>query len=82
MWRDPQPKWTSSGGRVVQLGDAAHTFLPGSGNGGTQAMEDAVSLAPCIYKAGGKERVPDAPRVNNLLRFERVSCLPAFGVLN
>lgn len=28
MWRDPQPKWTSQGGRVLQLGDAAHTFLP------------------------------------------------------
>ena len=28
MWRDPQPRWTSPGGRVVQLGDAAHTFLP------------------------------------------------------
>lgn len=27
MWRDPQPRWTSPGGRVVQLGDAAHTFL-------------------------------------------------------
>jgi len=23
MWRDPQPKWTSPGGRVVQLGAAA-----------------------------------------------------------
>ena len=34
MWRDPQPKWTSPFGRVVQLGDAAHTFLPSSGNGG------------------------------------------------
>ena len=21
MWRDPQPKWTSPGGRVVQLGE-------------------------------------------------------------
>lgn len=31
MWRDPQPKWTSPGGRVIQLGDAAHTFLPDSG---------------------------------------------------
>jgi hypothetical protein len=22
-WRDPQPKWTSDGGRVIQLGDSA-----------------------------------------------------------
>ncbi|KAK6398138.1 hypothetical protein LTR65_003218 [Meristemomyces frigidus] len=82
MWRDPQPQWTSPGGFVVQLGDAAHTFLPSSGNGGTQAMEDAISLAACIAMAGSKEHIPDATRVHNLLRFERVSCLQAFGVLN
>lgn len=28
MWRDPQEKWSSPGGYVVQLGDSAHTFLP------------------------------------------------------
>ncbi|KAH6698284.1 hypothetical protein BKA61DRAFT_497309 [Leptodontidium sp. MPI-SDFR-AT-0119] len=86
MWRDPQPKWTSPGGRVVQLGDAAHTFLPQSGNGGTQAMEDAISLATCISIAAmvknPKESIPDATRVHNLLRFERVSCLQAFGPVN
>ena len=82
MWRDPQPTWTSPCGLVVQLGDAAHTFLPSSGNGGTQAIEDAVSLAACISKAGSKEKIPHATRVHNLLRFERVSCLQAFGVKN
>ena len=86
MWRDPQPTWTSPGGRVVQLGDAAHTFLPQSGNGGTQALEDAVSLGTCIALAvaegDGKQNLSDATRVHNLLRFERVSCLQAFGVQN
>ena len=28
MWRDPNSQWTSPGGRVIQLGDAAHSFLP------------------------------------------------------
>lgn len=79
MWRDPQPKWTSPGGHIIQLGDTAHTFLPSSGNGGTQAIEDAVSLATCVAIAG-KDRVPDATRVHNLLRFERVSFLQAVGV--
>jgi 2-polyprenyl-6-methoxyphenol hydroxylase-like FAD-dependent oxidoreductase len=81
MWRDPQPNWVSPGGRVVQLGDAAHTFLPTSGNGGTQAMEDAISLAACLDFAG-RDDVPSASRVHNLLRFERVSCLQALGVVN
>ncbi|KAK3699218.1 hypothetical protein LTR37_016579 [Vermiconidia calcicola] len=82
MWRDPQPTWTSPGARVVQLGDAGHTFLPSSGNGATQAIEDAVSLAACISMARSNEDIPDATRVHNLLRFERVSFLQAFGIKN
>lgn len=83
MWRDPQPNNVSPGGHVVQVGDAAHTFLPSSGNGGTQAMEDAISLAACISLINGsKASIPSATRVHNLLRFERVSCLQAFGVSN
>jgi hypothetical protein len=81
MWRDPRSVWTSPLGRVIQLGDAAHTFLPSSGNGGTQAIEDAISLASCLDVAG-KEHIAWATRVHNLLRFERVSCLQAFGVVN
>ncbi|CZT16375.1 related to fusarubin cluster-monooxygenase [Ramularia collo-cygni] len=77
MWRDPQHNWVSPRGFVVQLGDAAHTFLPSSGNGATQAIEDAVSLAACIAAA---KNIPDATRVHNLLRFERVSFLQAMGV--
>ena len=81
MWREPQPKWVSPAGHVVQLGDAAHTFLPSSGNGGTQALEDAISLATCL-RVAGRENIPQATRVHNLLRFQRVSCLQAFGVVN
>jgi len=81
MWRNPQEKWTSPGGHVVQLGDSAQTFLPSSGNGGTQALEDAVSLVACLAVAE-KDNIPDATRVHNLLRFERVSFLQAMGVGN
>ena len=31
-------------------------------------------------EAGSKQSIPDATRVHKLLRFERVSCLQAFGV--
>ncbi|KAF2164032.1 hypothetical protein M409DRAFT_68247 [Zasmidium cellare ATCC 36951] len=83
MWRDPNSQWTSPGGRVIQLGDAAHSFLPSSGNGGTQAIEDAISLATCLSLAHTTHQpLPLALRIHNLLRFERVSCLQAFGVLN
>lgn len=68
MWRDPRSNWVSPGsGRVVQVGDSAHTFLPSSGSGATQAMEDAISLATCL-QIGGKENVSVATRVHNKLR--------------
>ncbi|GIZ36578.1 hypothetical protein CKM354_000004800 [Cercospora kikuchii] len=81
MWRDPQPQWVSDGGRVVQLGDAAHPFLPTSGAGATMAMEDAFSLATCL-DLGGVDNVPLATLVHNKLRFERVSCAQKMGFKN
>lgn len=67
MWRDANQTWTSSGGRIIQLGDAAHSFLPTSANGGTQAVEDGISLAACLELAG-KDGVPLATRAHNHLR--------------
>ena len=63
FWRNPQPSWTSPGARVIQIGDAAHSFLPASGNGATQAIEDAVSLASCL-QIGGKENVAQSVRTH------------------
>ena len=68
VWRDPQSSWSSPEGRVIQLGDSAHTFLPSSGNGGTQAVEDAFSLATCL-QIGGKNNIPWAVKVHNKLRY-------------
>ncbi|OAL22161.1 hypothetical protein AYO22_07422 [Fonsecaea multimorphosa] len=81
LWRDPQPEWTSPGGRVVQIGDAAHSFLPTSGGGATQAVEDATSLAVCLA-TGGKDNLAVSTKVQQKLRFERVSCHQLKGFLN
>ncbi|KAK0491386.1 hypothetical protein IW261DRAFT_1354932 [Armillaria novae-zelandiae] len=78
MWRNPQPKWVSSMGRITQIGDAAHTLLPTSASGATMAMEDGITLAACL-QVGGKDDVPLAVRVYNELRFERVSCAQRAG---
>lgn len=48
LFRDPEPKWVSPGGRVTQAGDSAHPFLPTSANGASQAMEDSVTLATIL----------------------------------
>ncbi|KAI0892785.1 FAD/NAD(P)-binding domain-containing protein [Annulohypoxylon nitens] len=81
FWRNPQPSWASKGARVVLMGDAAHSFLPASGNGATQAMEDAVSLATCL-QLGGKQNVTEAVRTHVRFRFIRCSCAQKMGFSN
>lgn len=66
-WRDPQLNWASPASRVIELGDSAHSFLPSSGNGATQAFEDAVSLASCL-QIGSKENIAQAVNVHKALR--------------
>lgn len=66
-WRDGTKKWTSDGGRLLRLGDAAHSFFPTAGNGAVQALEDAVSIAECL-RLGGKKNVPIATKVHIELR--------------
>lgn len=68
VFRNPQSKWASTHGRVIALGDNAHTFLPASGNGATQAIEDAITIASCLELAGGKVSVPTAARAYVKLR--------------
>ena len=42
----PLPRWSQ--GRLALLGDAAHATAPTLGQGGCQAMEDAIWLARCL----------------------------------
>ncbi|KAI0143715.1 FAD/NAD(P)-binding domain-containing protein [Xylariaceae sp. FL1272] len=81
FWRNPQPSWSSPGGRVIQIGDAAHSFLPSSGNGATQAIEDAVSLASCL-QIGGKENIPVSVQTHIRFRFIRCACAQKLGFAN
>jgi 2-polyprenyl-6-methoxyphenol hydroxylase-like FAD-dependent oxidoreductase len=46
--RPPVSRWSS--GRVTLLGDAAHPMTPNLGQGGCQAIEDAVVLAECLSR--------------------------------
>ena len=66
-WEDPDPVWTSQSGRILQIGDAAHPFIPNSTSGATQAMEDGLSLAACL-RLGGKANVGLATKVHTKLR--------------
>ncbi|KAH6662542.1 putative MAK1-like monooxygenase [Halenospora varia] len=71
VYRDPLPTWVSKEGRICLLGDAAHPFLPTSAQGATQAVEDGVTLAVCLKRAG-KENVPAAVKSYQEIRYDRV----------
>ncbi|OQV09312.1 FAD binding domain-containing protein [Cladophialophora immunda] len=78
-WRDPLPRWTSKHSRMMVLGDAAHPFLPTSGQGAGQAIEDCATIAICLELAG-KTRVPLALQVCEKLRHSRASLAQKMGV--
>ncbi|KAJ5274863.1 hypothetical protein N7497_005471 [Penicillium chrysogenum] len=85
LWRNLRQRWTSKGGRVVQVGDAAHTTVPASISGGTLAIEDAVTLAACLQLAcsgGTPGGAPLGARIYNLLRYQRVSCVQKMSFVN
>ncbi|KAK0207111.1 hypothetical protein DFS33DRAFT_1257629 [Desarmillaria ectypa] len=79
LWRNPQPKWVSSMGRIAQIGDAAHALLPTSASGATVVIEDGIALAACLH-IDGRNNIPLAARVYNKLRFERISCAQRMGL--
>jgi 2-polyprenyl-6-methoxyphenol hydroxylase-like FAD-dependent oxidoreductase len=67
LWRDPLPRWVSDKGRVMVIGDSAHTFLPTSIAGAGMAIEDSGTVAVCLELAG-KEDVPTALRACEKMR--------------
>lgn len=70
-------------GRIALLGDAAHPFLPTSQQGGSQALEDGVTVAICLGKFNGdKSQVPLALRVYERIRYDRVARIQQLGVRN
>lgn len=79
VFRDPLPTFVSPGGRIALVGDAAHPFLPTSIQGASQAMEDGAALAACLDVAG-RDRVAEAVRVYEKIRYERVHKIQATGV--
>ncbi|KAJ5193526.1 hypothetical protein N7449_009668 [Penicillium cf. viridicatum] len=79
--RNPQTKWTSAAGHIIQVGDSAHSFVPTSANGACMALEDGASLAECLRR-GGKKGAAIAAKVHELLRYQRVTLVQRTGFTN
>jgi len=68
--RNPMKRWGA--GRMTLLGDAIHPTTPNLGQGGCQAMEDALILTRCFEKYGASE---EAVRNYERLRQTRTATL-------
>jgi salicylate hydroxylase len=79
-FRDPLPVWGTE--RVVLLGDAAHPTLPSSAQGAGQALEDSVTLAACLRRAGSQDGVPAALAEFAIRRQPRTAGMLTFGRVN
>lgn len=67
--RKPINSWSQ--GRAILLGDAAHPMLPNLGQGGAQAIEDAIVLSRCIEKH--PENIQQAFRDYERMRIPRTT---------
>ena len=82
VFRVAVESWSSSGGRIVLIGDAAHPFLPSSAQGASQAVEDGVTIAACLDLAERAENIPEAVKAFEKIRFKRVHRIQGMGVTN
>lgn len=56
-------KGVTTSGKVVLLGDACYAVLPNVGQGGGLAVEDAATLAECIFRAAVRDDIPKLLRM-------------------
>ncbi|KAF1975881.1 FAD/NAD(P)-binding domain-containing protein [Bimuria novae-zelandiae CBS 107.79] len=66
------PCWSSTGGRVVLLGDAAHAIPPTAGQGACQAFEDALSLAVLLAGLASPALLAEGIHLWEGMRKERI----------
>lgn len=72
--------WTHE--QMALLGDAAHPFLPHQGQGGGQAVEDAVALAVVLEQGLNKNDIPDRLRLYQDIRKERAEKIQYYSRIN
>jgi salicylate hydroxylase len=67
---DKLPSWCDASGRMVLIGDAAHSFPPHVGMGYAMGVEDAVALTRMLGHVRPDNKQQDIPKI--LKAFERL----------
>ena len=67
----PLEHWSSSDGRTVLLGDAAHAMMPYGAQGAAQCIEDAAVLGVCLSRARSDSDLPELLKQYEALRKPR-----------
>lgn len=80
VYRPTIPRWTSAGGRTILIGDASHANLPTAGQGASQALEDAVTVAHCLEASDGDVKL--ALEAAQRLRYHRSNAVHKSGQVN
>lgn len=68
----PLKRWVSLSGKLLIIGDAAHSMVPYMSEGAAMAVEDGAALAEILSLINSPVQIPDALRI-----FERVRLLRA-----
>lgn len=80
VYRPTIDTWVSKGGRTILIGDAAHANLPTAGQGASQALEDAVTVAECLELSKGDVKL--ALEAAQSIRFHRSNAVHESGQKN
>ncbi|KAF4964431.1 hypothetical protein FSARC_7617 [Fusarium sarcochroum] len=80
VYRPIIDNWVSSGGRTILIGDAAHANLPTAGQGASQALEDAVTVAQCLGMSDGDVKL--ALEATQRIRYHRSNAVHQSGQKN
>ncbi|KAK1470488.1 uncharacterized protein CCOS01_06540 [Colletotrichum costaricense] len=80
VYRPTIDTWVSKGGRTILIGDAAHANLPTAGQGASQALEDAVTVAECLQSSNGDVKL--ALEAAQRIRYHRSNAVHKSGQQN
>lgn len=80
VYRPTIDSWVSKGGRTILIGDAAHANLPTAGQGASQALEDAVTVAQCLAMSEGDVKL--ALEAAQRIRYHRSNAVHKSGQTN